>query len=187
MPEITLSWDSRGLDVFRSRAVERALTRALTRAGGEAVRAMKVAASRSVRQRKRFKVKRVNEALPLFFPRGKQEINDLVWRMGVSSKLVPIVEFPHSQTRRGVSVGVNAGKRTLIKGAFIARMKSGHVGVFRRAFKGAPRLPIKEAFTTRVSDVFEDNGMVPAVYARTQSVFQRAFDRLLKLELTKLK
>jgi hypothetical protein len=49
---------------------------------------------------------------------------------------------PHSQTRKGVSVEVNRGKRTLVQGAFLAMMRSGHVGIFRR--RGKARLPIEE-------------------------------------------
>jgi hypothetical protein len=38
---------------------------------------------------------------------------------------VPLVAYPHRQTRKGVSVEVNRGKRTLIKGAFVATMRTG--------------------------------------------------------------
>lgn len=162
--------------------MEKALLRVLTRAGGEAIKAMRVASSRSVRQRKRFKVARVNAALPIFYPRKKGTIEDLAWTMKVQGKPVPVADFGPRQSRKGVTVGINAGKRVLIKGAFIARMKNGHVGVFQRAFRGAPRTPIREAFTTRISDVFKDNGMVPAVQARTQTVFARAFERLMRME-----
>lgn len=47
--------------------------------------------------------------------------------------------------RGGIKVMVTRGKRKMIKGAFVARMESGHVGVFRRGEKGK-RLPIEELY-----------------------------------------
>lgn len=58
------------------------------------------------------------------------------------------------------------------------------MGIFVR--KGAKRLPIEEKFTTRISDVFTDFGMVPAVHARAQAVFTKTFERLLPIEIAKL-
>lgn len=183
--DLTLNWDSRDIGVWRDRKVEKAVVRALSKAGGDALRAMKTASSRALRQRKRFKAGRVSKALPIFYPQNKQDISQLVWTMQVSGRPVPLIEFPHRQTKRGVTVSVNAGRSPqLVKGAFIARMKSGHEGIFRR--RGEKRLPIDEAFSTRISDVFEDSGMVPAVFARTQQVFRSSFDRLLPLEFAKL-
>jgi hypothetical protein len=184
MADLTFEWDSRDLEVWRSRRVEQALVRALTKAGNDAARAMKAAGGRSVRQRKRMKVARVNRALPLTFPRGKQDLHSLVWRMDVSGEPIPLSAFPYRQTRRGVTVSVNNGARKLVRSAFVATLASGHVGIFRR--RGKDRLPIDEAFTTRVSDVFRDEGMIPAVYRRASLVFSSAFARLLPLELGKV-
>lgn len=181
---IELVWDSRDLDVWRENRIEYALGRALSRSGGDAARAMKTVAGRKVRERKAMKLNRVNRALPLTFPTSK-EISRLAWRMDVSGALVPVAAFPHRQTHAGVSVQINKGSRSLIRSAFTARLKSGHLGVFLR--KGKARLPIKEAFTTRVSDVFNDQGFIPAVQTRTHAVFSSAFYRLLKLELDKAK
>lgn len=184
MAAITFQWDSRELDFWKGPGIERAATRALTKAGNDALRAMKIASTRAVRGRKRFKVARVKKALPVVFPRASKAIESLVWRMDVSGVPVPLADFPHTQTRRGVTVAVNNGKRKLIKSAFVATLRSGHTGIFRR--RGKARLPIDELFTTRVSDVFDDTGMVPAVQERALDVFQSAFDRLFPLELQKL-
>lgn len=184
MTELSFTWDSRDLAVWRTAGVEKALARAVSKAGGDAIRFMKVGSSRLLRQRKRFRVSRVNKALPLTFPRGKA-IEDLEWRMDVSGAAVPIVDFPHSQNRRGVSVAVNKGGRKLLGSAFVATMRSGHRGVFERAFRGAPRLPIQEVFSSRVSDVFHDRDFVPFVQAGAQVRFSSAFERLFALELKK--
>lgn len=142
---------------------------------------MKAESSRLVRARKKFKVAKVNQSLPLTFPSAGAPIHRLVWRMDVSGQTMPLSAFPARQTRKGVVVQVNAGSPKLFKSAFLATMKSGHTGVFYR--QGAARLPIDEAFSTRISDVFHDEGMIPAVQARAQSVFASAFARLLPQEL----
>jgi hypothetical protein len=107
------------------------------------------------------------------------------WMMKVSGKPVPLAEYPVRATRQGVMVEVNKGKRKLVRGAFIRTMKSGHKGVFRR--KGARRLPLRELFTTRVSDVFNDAGFVPAVHTIAQNKFQTTFARLFAMNLQKIK
>jgi hypothetical protein len=186
MIEVKLNLGIWGLSGLKgSKQINRALTRALAKAGSDAARALKTAANKRVRQRKRFKLARLRAAMPLYFPRNKKDINNLVWRMDVSGKPVPLAEFPYRQTKKGVSVAVNNGKRALVKGAFVARMKSGHVGIYRR--RGKERLPIDEAFTTRVSDVFNDSGMIPDLKKRTNAVFRASFGRLLPIELGKVK
>ena len=180
---ITLEWDSRDLAVWRGGKVERALANTLSKAGGDAARAGRAESSRKIRERKSMKAGAVGKALPLTFP-GTKEIARLAWRMDVSGALVPVSAYPHRQTRKGVSVAINKGSRSLIRSAFVVTLKSGHKGVFLR--KGDARLPIKEAFTTRVSDVFMDGGFIPAVQARQQRAFSATFTRVLPLELAKL-
>lgn len=182
---LILQWDRSQVSKFREAGLERALTRAVSRAGGDAIRAGRVASSRSVRERKRMKLGRVNAALVLTFPKGMKHIDDLVWQMRASGAPVPVSEYPFRQTKRGVSVAINRGRRVLLSGAFVATMRSGHVGVFRR--RGAKRLPIDETFTTRVSDVLRDTGLMPRLQARAQEVFTSSFARLLPLELAKAK
>jgi len=183
MAQLTLEWDSRALDAFRGRKVDAALQRALSKAGGDAIRAMKAASGRCVRQRKRMKVKAVNAELPIVFPKTKA-IEGLIWRMKVGARPVPVVDFPHRQNRAGVVVKINRSSNKLIKSAFVATMRSGHKGVFARTSKKS--LPIKELFTTRVSDVFADAGLIPAIQTHGQKVFGQSFARLLPLEIAKL-
>lgn len=204
MADITLTWDSSELSIWRGEKMEAAIVRALSKSGGDAIRFMRTGSSRLVRSRKRFSAARVSRALPIFFPTRKQRISELVWRMNVGGKPVPLIDFPHGQTRRGVTIAVNAGKRTLLQGAFLAKMKSGHEGIFLRALSNqlgpvtksqakrgmtrrrVGRLPIEEAFSTRVSDVFQDADFIPFIQAGTQEKFSQSFDRLLPLELGKL-
>lgn len=201
--QLTLQWDTSQIGAFKARGMEKALFRAVSKSGSDAIRAARVTSSRTVRFRKRMKVKRVNDGLVLGFPRGARELGSLAWRVDVSGEAFTVSSFPYRQTKKGVRVMVNRGKGVLIRGAFEAKMKSGHVGIFvrelargvaptpnkRRKKNALPartgRLRIEELFTTRIPDVFADQGMVPAVHARAQKVFSAAFDRLLPLELQK--
>jgi len=69
---------------------------------------------------------------------------------------IPIFQLnprPKTVTRRRPVGGVRYGKQnTLIPGSFIGRMKSGHMGVFKRA--GSKRLPIKELFGPSIALIF---------------------------------
>lgn len=182
--ELTLDWDRSLLTPFRGQALERAVTRALSKAGGDAIRGLKAESNRQIRARKRIKAGKVTKALPLTFPKGKH-IDDLAWRMDVSGAAFPLAAYPFRQVKRGVSVAVNTGKRNIVGGAFVATLKSGHIGIFKRV--GKSRLPIKELYSTRISDVFKDPGMIPTIQRRGQAVFSASFSRLLPLELAKSK
>lgn len=73
-----------------------------------------------------------------------------------------------SVVRRGVTVKI-FGKRTVAEGAFMARMPTGHEGVFVR--RTPERLPIKEARTPSLSFILETHGLVPGLLTFGQSVF----------------
>ena len=180
---ITLKWDDSRLGALQGTSAERAMFRALRKAGSGAIKAAKAESNRQIRANKKFKVSRVNKALSLQAPRGATSIEQLAWVMRVKVLPVPLVEFPNRQGRKGVTATVNAGKPVLLKSAFRATMRSGHVGIFRRL--GKARLGIKELYSTRVRDVFDDAGMLPAVWERAQTVFARDYARLLPLELAK--
>ncbi|MFT3843359.1 MAG: hypothetical protein QM723_40630 [Myxococcaceae bacterium] len=156
---------------------------AVFRGGSRALRTMRTASTRSIRMRKRIKLRVVNDSLVLTFPKTK-ELDSMLWRMDVKGTRMPVKEFQPRQTRAGVSVMINQGQRKVIPGAFIATMKSGHEGVYRRV-GGVKRLPIRELYTTRVADLFADAGMIPAVVAQTLRAFNSEFDRVLAMELKK--
>lgn len=66
----------------------------------------------------------------------------------------PLHEYKRRKRIKGVSVRVKHGRKT-IPGSFMARMKSGHLGVFRR--KGKPRLPIKALYGPAPYHIFKDH------------------------------
>lgn len=55
----------------------------------------------------------------------------------VTGRRIPLSRFSARQTKRGTSYKIDrGGGRKMIEGAFIARMRSGHVGVFSRVGGG---------------------------------------------------
>jgi hypothetical protein len=91
----------------------------------------------------------------------------------VSSKSIPLIEFGARQT----PAGVTTARGQFRKSAFLATMRSGHRGVFRRRTKR--RLPIRE----------QTGPPLPAVAARAQilksaqAVGQAAFSARLPAEI----
>lgn len=192
--------DTGGLDVFRHLKLMRAMTAAASKAGSETIRKLRTAANREVRATKKIKAGEVRKALPIFFPKAKKDMDSLIWRLDVSGRLFPVIDYPGvRQVKKkggGVSVQINVrGQRKVIPSAFVAVMKSGHRGVFRKKDKAGPwrrgpqgqALPIEELFTSRVVDVFSDPGVIPRLQRDAGEGFASAFVRIFPLELDKVK
>jgi hypothetical protein len=85
------------------------------------------------------------------------------------------------QTSRGLRLGVRvniAGQQIIVPGAFVARMRSGHEGIFIR--KGRERLPIREMKAREVLGGREDwlirhQAVRAAMIAACESAFPRNF------------
>lgn len=191
--------DSRELAALGDKRLRGAFVRAMQKAGSTALRDMKSEANKRVRARKRIKVKFISRSFHLRRPRGSGNVIDgKEWALDVRGNRVSLTAYPHRQTKipkgpqsrrskrpGGVSVEVNRGKRTLIKGAFIATMKSGHQGVWIR--QGAGRLPIRELLASRPVDALLHKGEAEGVSERGGRSFGATFTRLLPMELDKVK
>lgn len=179
---ISVQWNKAGLASIEPGQFRRAMIRALRKAGGTALRDMRSEASKRVRARKRISPKYIGRAITLRKASGT-DIAAMQWEIQFSGDPVPLVAYPHRQTDKGVTVEVNRGKRTLIKSAFEATMRSGHEGVFRRA--GPERLPINELLGSRPVDAMLHEGEADAVGARGARSLSDTYARLLPLELGK--
>src|SRR4051812_16398912 len=179
---INVKWDRSQIAALETGPLKGALKRALRKAGATALRDMRSEASKRIRARKRIKVSYIRKALTLGKPKGS-DISSFAWSLNVSGDPVPLVAYPHRQTKKGVSVEVNRGKRTLVKGSFVATMKSGHEGIFRR--KGKARLPIHELRGSRPIDALLHEGEAQGVADRGGSSFSATFTRVLPLEIGK--
>lgn len=117
---------------------------------------------------------------------------------------VPLIEYGARATKTGVSVQVKKGNpRSLIKGAFIATMKSGHTGVFWRQWHQAVskptnkkipygklpkryRLPIAQRYGPRVPDILENQPVMSVVLTKAGDRMHKNIERELNYELSKL-
>jgi hypothetical protein len=179
---INVKWDRSGIAALETGPMRGALKRALRKAGATALRDMRGTASKRIRARKRIKARYITRAITLRRAKGG-DIASMEWALDVSGEAVPLVAYPHRQGKKGVTVEVNRGKRTLVKGSFVATLKSGHNGVFKRS--GTARLPIKELRGSRPVDALLHKGEADAVAARGGESFAATFARVLPLEIGK--
>lgn len=95
---------------------------------------------------------------------------------------IPIYELkpsPRAVTRRRPVGGVRYGKNgKLLTGSFIGRMKSGHVGVFKRLT--AKRLPIAELFGPSVARVFARPSIINKIRTFLKQSVPREINRALR-------
>jgi hypothetical protein len=159
-----------------------AVVRGMRKAGSTALRDMRSETSKRVRLRKRIRAGAVSRALRMRKATGSR-IESMEWALDVSGKTTRVSDYPHRQTKKGVSVQINRGKRSLVRGGFIATMASGKKGVFVR--RGAKRLPIYEPLASRVVDAVSHPGEVDAIRARGHASFRGTFSRMLAMELGK--
>lgn len=93
---------------------------------------------------------------------------DLRASIHVSGQRIPLIQFRARQTSRGVAYRLPGG-RSDAPGAFIATMKSGHRGVFRR--RSRPRLPIDELRGPSLPHVFTQRRIDQAMRDTATRVF----------------
>ena len=180
--DINVKWDRRELQALATGPFKAAVKRALRKAGGTALRDMRSEASKRIRARKRIRPSYIKRAITMQRAKGS-DISRMEWALRVSGEPVPLTAYPHRQTRKGVSVEVNRGKRTLVAGSFKATMKSGHQGVFKR--KGSARLPIRELLGSRPIDALLHRGEAEGVAERGGRSLAATFTRLLPIEIGK--
>lgn len=181
---IEAKWDRSGMAGLESGPLRAALKRALRKAGATALRDMRSEAVKRIRARKAIRPAYIRRAMTLRRGvGGGGDVANMEWSLDLDGKPVPLVAYPHRQGAQGVSVEVNRGKRTLVKGSFLATMKSGHKGVFQR--RGTARLPIRELLGSRPVDALLHEGEAHAVADRGGKSFGETFTRLLPLEIGK--
>jgi hypothetical protein len=124
--------------------------------------------------------------------------NNLNVLIEASGRRIPLIAFDarqigarrkgqrrRSRGRGGVTYKKQGGARGFIPGAFIATMRSGHVGVFKRT--GKARLPIKEKFGPSIPHVFVKQGVNEAMLRVAKDRWPKNFEHEIQFELDKLK
>lgn len=97
-----------------------------------------------------------------------------------SGRPLPLIGFAARQTTRGVTAAA-WGKRKLYRGAFIARMPTGHRGVYARTSK--KRLPIRELWGPSIPKVFIDEHVQRSLKTSVTRRWPRNFQRELNYYL----
>lgn len=158
-------------------------TKAISRALNKTAQQGRTAAAREIRAEYKVKARDVNKAITI-----RRAGKELVSRLMVEGKPLPLMAFSPRQTKAGVRVKIK-GRNVVIPHAFIATMKSGHQGVFARggykgSFKrsgksfgrfafGSRRLPIGEFMTFSIPQSFNNPKVQEKVVARIQEQFPK--------------
>lgn len=107
----------------------------------------------------------------------------LVASLVAAGRRLAIIKFRAKQTATGVNVEIRRGRRKAVKGAFIARMRSGHVGVMRR--RGKKRLPIAELRTIGVDAMMSSREIFSKARRFIEARFRKVFEQEIKFEMLK--
>lgn len=191
---VEVKWDKSQIAALAVGPMKSAVKAALRKAGSTALRDMRAEATKRIRERKRIKPRYIRDALSLRTTGGA--IKDMEWALNVSGKPIPLIAYPHKAVKGklgkrrmgprspgGLLVEVNVGKQTFVRGAFVATMRSGHQGIFRR--RGTSRLPIQELLGSRPVDALLHAGESEAVAFRGYQSFAQTFTRVLPMEIGK--
>lgn len=189
---VDFEWDSRDLAFWRGNVFDKSITRAMKMAGNKAIKTMQAESIQHITGRKSLKADDVIEDLPIVLPGRKAVLREMAWEEKVSGTPMPVAKFPFFQASHGVTVSINRGKSTQIAHAFQARMKNNHLGVFLRSGKfgrrGNPKLErIQELWTSRISDVMQDAGVIDRIQEGALRQLSTAFDKGLEREIQKLR
>lgn len=183
---------TRNLEAFEREAIPKALSRSLNRTAEQA----RTQASREIRTHYYVSARAISRAIKIIRAREREPTAAVE---GTGPPL-PLVAFGARPTKRGVSVAVKRGHRKLIRGAFIARMKSGHLGVFgrgeyvggkfiprlKRLRRGGNDLPITELKTIGVPVAMRSRAVLRAVEAKIRQVFPSILERELRFYISRL-
>lgn len=189
---VEFEWDSRDLKFWRGTVFDKSIERAMKMAGNKVIKSLQDKSVEHVVSRKNLQETDVREGLPLIKPGRKAVLRDMVWREDISGEPMPLSRFPFYSSPAGIVVSVNKGSVTRIKSAFVARMPKnnqkqdhGHLGIFKRRSKD--RFPIQELWTSRLSDVMSDAGVIPKMESSAIEQLAVGFERGLARELRKLR
>ena len=153
-----------------SKGADKVLTRALNKT----IKSVERKAVQGMAKDLRLTQKTVRKSVKLFRARWNFKVASIT----VSGKRIPIYAFGARQVRGGVTYKGRSGGRKLIKGAFIARMPSGHMGVFKR--KGSARLPIQELLGPSPPRVFQRPDIVHDMNKEADIRWKKNLDHELK-------
>ena len=144
----------------------------------------RAAAVRKVRERYLIRAKDVNATIRITKAKPDRLVA-VVYAAGspiVLSKFKVTPSQPVARQKKPVVARVTRGGGGPIRGAFLARVQSGHIGVFRRA--GRSRLPIKQLYGPSVPQMLGHESVTSFVAERAgelmESRMEHEMQRLLR-------
>jgi len=164
---------------------EREMKTALMRALNRTADGVKTDAGREIRKSYNVTAKALNgtDRRAGAFDITRATTATLIARVTASGRPLQLIGFAPRQTKAGVSVAVRKGSRKVLEHAFIARMKSGHAGVFVR--RSQKRLPIDEKYTISVPGMLGAKQVQTALRPLAMERFDKAFEQNLRFVLVK--
>lgn len=162
--EADITSSLRDLEQLEGNLKHRVLGRALNRTAT----GMKTEVSRQIRSVLNVRAQDVNKRLSIRRAASGERSVEIV----IGARGLPLLAFGARQTKKGVSVKVlRRGGRKLVRGAFIAQMKSGHRGVFVR--RGKKSLPIDERFGEMPAQTILRPNVIADVTEKARARFER--------------
>lgn len=101
-----------------------------------------------------------------------------------TGRRIPLSGFGARQTKKGVSYAIGP-IRKLLASAFMAKMKSGHLGVFKR--RGKARLKIDERYGPSIEHVFVKRKIMEAMRAVVEERLEREMQHQLEFYAKRVK
>lgn len=146
--------------------IPKVLSRALNRAN----KAAETAAKREVADKYTLSRATVSATLKL---KGATAGN-LTAELRSTGGVMPVTKYKASQTGAGVEVQIKKGGGGLITSAFIANLRSGHVGAFNRT--GSSRLPIKERYGPSIPSILGTEPVSAVIQEKAVETFDKRLD-----------
>jgi hypothetical protein len=171
-----LTVDSRSRDRAFELLGKKNATKACVRALNRSIASARTLAVKVVRQDMGLKAGVVRDRITVIKATASRQIA----RLAATTERTPLINFNAKALKRG---GVKAKLPSPGKGrypnAFIAKMPSGHIGVYQRA--GKPRLPIYELRGPSVAQSVTRHA--DDINAKAAEVFQKNFDHEVQYRL----
>lgn len=130
--------------------------KAAVRALNRTIQQAKTAAKREMVKEYSFKSSKIESTIRIFnASTGRVEA-----KLSSRSRRTRLIDMAARQVKAGTTVRIK-NKRKLIKSAFIARMKSGHIGVFSRLTNKSK--PIKELYTISIPEAMGSQAVIDSM------------------------
>lgn len=163
MIKIDVRHNLQGIALSYKRLAEDLRDKAMVRALNKTATTVRAEAAREIRKEYNLKIGAIKDQIQIIRATGSK----LTAIVRASGRPIPLIQFDArwSRTMAGASVRVKKTRKT-VRGAFIAKMKSGHIGVFTRTQKSgavAKRSPIRQLFSLSLPAAFTQRTVADAL------------------------